>query len=351
MNVNRVSLLASLQEASLGLSSKENLEQSNCFCFSEGSLVTFNDQILVRLKSPLDFDGVVIATDLVKVLEKFPDDEVDVIRKGSEIVIKGNRRTAGISCEAEVRLPFETVPKPEKWSKLAEGASAMLQQAARTCGHDETQFLTTVVHVTPQRIEACDNYRLFRADGPTGFPEEILIPASGIEGLMKLAVIRTCIGKGWVHFRLDSGTSVSVRASHEKYHDGVDQLLKLKNGEDVSLPGNLEDIISRAQVMNDNTFDARISVAIQDGQIEVTARKETGWYKERKKVTYKGQPLIFDINPAFLSEVLKRTTDVVVGDGRMKIAVDNITCVVSLIGKAEKDDAEPETKSDEPAEE
>jgi hypothetical protein len=341
MKVNRASFLATLQEVSIGISNKENLEQSNCFIFTGEHLIAFNDQILVRAESPVDFEGVLLAADLMKAIEKLPDDEVDIVRQENEVVITGNRRSAGITCAAEVRLPYDTVPKPEKWSKLVDGTAAMLQQAARTCGNDDTQFLTTVVHVTPERIEACDNYRLFRADGPTGFNGEILIPAGCLGALTKMAMIRVCIGKGWVHFRLGSGTVVSCRASHEPYHSGVDDLLKIKNGEDVSLPGNLDDIIGRASIMNESGYDARIGVAIQKGEITITARKDGGWYKERKKVTYTGQPIIFDINPAFLSEIMKRTTDVIIGSGRLKIEIDNIKVVVSLVAKGQ--DNEPET--------
>ena len=344
MKVNRVELLAALEEAKIGLSTKENLEQSNCYVFVGENLITFNDEILVRAKSPLDFDAVLTAADLVKVIEKFPDDELDVTRKENELVIKGNRRSAGITCQAEVRLPFDAVPKPDKWVKLTEGTGAMLQQAARTCGTDETQFLTTVVHIKPDRIEACDNYRLFRADGPTGFTDEVLIPASGLGGLGKLPIIRACQGKGWTHFRLESGTAVSVRCSHEKYHEGVDTLLDVKDGEEVSLPGNLEEIVGRAQVMNESGYDSRVSVAIAEGEIVVTARKETGWYKERKKVTYRGPALNFDINPEFFVALLSRTTDVTIGSGRLLIAVDNIQCVVALTvakADAEEEPAEP----------
>lgn len=347
MNVNRGQMLARLTEASVGLSTREVLEQSNAFVFKGDRLYTFNDSVMARVASPLDFDAIVNASDLMGILGKIPDDEVDISLNGGEIRIKGKRRTAGISCATEVHLPIEVVPSPEKVRKLTEGTPTMLQQAARTCGRDETQYLTTCVHITPELIEACDNYRLFRVEGPTGFPEDVLIPAHSLGAIEDLDLEKVGVGRGWVHFRTQSGAEISLRCSHESYHRGMDKLLDMDASEQLTLPSNLKDIIERAEVFNTSGYDARLNISIDDGELVLLSRKEGGWYRERKKIRYEGRPLNFDINPKFLVELLNRTREVQVNDRKMRIQVDRMQFLVAL-RPAEVPTEQPKTESNAP---
>lgn len=351
MIIKRKELLDKLAEASIGLTSKPILEQSDCFVFSEGQLLTFNDEILVRAKSPLepDLTAAINANDLRAVLNKFPDEDVDVFQRDGELIIKAKRREAGISVAKEIVLPFADVPTTDKWAKLGEGVVPMLLQAARTCGQDASQFLTTCVHVTPDLVEACDNIRFFRATLPTQFPAEVLLPATCVAALDGFGLSKVSVGKGWAHFKLASGTQLTMRCSHETYHEGVADLLKIKNPEKVVLPDNLGDMVERSGVMSEGGHDARVGITISDGTLEITSRKETGWYRERKKLDYKGSPVSFDIHPKFLSEVLERTHTITVGSGRLKLEVDNIKFVVAL-AVPKKEEVEGEDNEDASAE-
>lgn len=351
MNIARGPLLAKLNEAALGVSQKETVEQSSCFIFSsDGELITYNDEIMVRVKNPLaeicvptdgcegPIDLVVNATDLLQILAKIPDDEVKITAGDGELQVKGKRRTAGIACQYEVVLPIGQVPRPEKWSRLGEGVTGLLQQAARTCGDNEHQFLTTCVHVTPTRIEACDNHRLFRVDCQTGFPSEILVPAKSVAELEGVEIIKVGIDDvaAWCHFKTASGAIISCRASKEEYHKGLDAILEIVNGERVVLPANLKEIVERAEVFRTGEYDSKVGVRIANGELTITARKDGGWYKERKSIDYTGRMLDFDIDPAFLIEVLGRTREVMVDDRKMKIVNDRIQFVAGLRAKEDK---------------
>jgi hypothetical protein len=344
MQIDRKKTLSTLKLLSIGLSAKELLEQSNCFVFSGESAVTFNSETLCRTKSPFDFDAVLIADDLIKLLEKFPDDELEIIKREAEVVIKGARRSAGLTTTAEVHLPFDSVPKPEKWLKLADGVGAMLQQAARTCGTDETQIRTTCVHITPKLIEACDNYRLFRATLDTGITEEILIPASGVKALKGLDIVRVSVGKEWAHFRTKDNLDISIRCYHDSYHQGLDKILKVE-GHKIKLPDNLGEIIARAEVMQIGGNDPEITLLLEPGELTLSARKESGWFKERKKINYSGDVLTFKINPEFLIEILVQTRTVIVNEKQMKIETENIAFACVL----QKNKGKEETPAEEVA--
>lgn len=338
MITSRGPLLARLNEAAVGLSSKEILEQSNSFVFKGGKLTTFNDEIMCRVDSPLDFDVVVNASDLTSVLSKIPDDEIDISIQGSEIRIKGKKKKAGINCSTEVLLPIGAVPAPGAWSRIGEGTLAALQHAAETCGKDETQYLTTCVHVLPDKIEASDNYRYISIEGRTGFPSEVLIPASSIAKLEGLEITKIAQGEGWIHFKTVSGAEISMRCSHQKYHDGADTVLTMDNPENITLPVNLGEMIERAEVFITAAYDSKVGIQIANERLKITSRKETGWYREEKRIRYQGRPLEFEVNPKFLAEVLKRTRDVKVDSRKMKIEYDRIKFVVALTTKVQVDE-------------
>lgn len=344
MMISRGVLLAKLNEASIGLSNKEILEQSNAFVFKNGVLTTFNDDIMCKVESPLDFNAVVAAADFLDYIGKVPDEQLEISREGNEVVIKGKKRKAGITCSTDVLLPIESVPAPTDWKRIEDGTPNALQQAARTCGKDETQYLTTCVHVTADYVEASDNYRFLRVDGATGFPDRVLIPASSVEKLEGLEIKKVSVGKGWVHFRTASKATISVRCDHQAYHKGVEKLLAMEEAEDLTLPSVLGEMVERAEVFTGAHYNDTVEVRIGDSELTIEARKDTGWSRERKRIAYEGRELTFRIHPKFLVEILKRTRDVKVDDRKIKIEVGNIHFVTSLSMKKEKVDEEKPKK-------
>jgi hypothetical protein len=338
MIINRGALLARLNEATVGLASKETVEQSNSFVFYDGVLMTFNDAIMVRVKSPLDFNVVVNAADLLGIVGKIPDEDVELKINEGELRVIGNRRKAGLVIAAEMLLPVADVPRADKWSRLVEGTTGSMQQAARVCNDDGSQYLTTCVHVGPDRVEGCDNFRVYRVDGPTGFPASVLLPASAVTELDGLDLTHVAVGQGWTHFQTASGAEISLRCDHGKYFADIDAVLELADAETIILPANLAEMVERAEVFHNGELDALIGIRIGGGELAITSMKDGGWYKERKKIRYDGRPLNFKINPAFLVEVLKKTRDVMVDNFKIKIASERFQFVVALQAKTDGDE-------------
>jgi hypothetical protein len=346
MKIARSTLLAVLHEVAVGVSRKETIEQSNTFVFQNGILTAFNDAVLARTQSPLDFEAAVNAPDLLALLGKIPDEEVDIELAEGEVIIKGKRKSAGIACTTEILLPIDAVPQADQWTKLPEAVPTLLQQAARTCSADQAQYLATCVHITPELIEACDNFRLFRATQNTGFPGEVLIPAASLSALDGIEIKKVAQGEGWTFFRTASRTEIAVRCSHEPYHDNIGALLDIDDAKKIVLPANMADMIERAEIMNAGSHDSRIGLRIEDGYLTITSRKDSGWYKERKRIDYHREPLEFDIHPKFLTEIMARSPEITVGRGKMMIQVDNIQFLVQLFAKDEK--PEPAVEEEHP---
>lgn len=309
------------------------MEQSNAFVFADGELISFNGEVLTRIKNPLeDLDGVaVVAEDFVSLISKFPDDEVDVSVVGSEVRLKGARRNAGLKLQAEVLLPYGGVPKAKRWTPVADQFVAVLVQASRVCGKDQTQPRTTEVHVTPEAVEASDNFRIFRYALKTGLKKDsTLIPASTIDRIGSLSgASKVSETSGWLHIRTKTGHVVSLRGNASDYPD-LTPHLTLKKSKLVTLPSNLGDILGRADVMHETAQDAVVSITIKDGKLSLKAEKDSGWYRESKKITYDGPALTFQVHPKFLQDVVSKTRKVRIGGNRMKIKSGSAVFVVAL---------------------
>ena len=331
MKIARGTLLAKLNEVQIGISSKENVAQSNCYVFHGDTLTTFNDSIMARAANPLPgIDTVVNATDLAGLLSKVPDEEVDISLKGDELRVKGKGFKAGITAYAEVLLPVDAVPAPGKWSRLGEGVATALQQAVVCCSKEDAQYLTTCVHVTEDMVEGCDNLRLLRVTVPTGFSGEVLLPAESVAALEGLELNKVSLGEGWCHFKTGSGTVVSLRSAAPPYLVGLDAVLEMEGPIGLVLPASLGEMIGRAEVFSSEGFNAKVGVKLAEGMLTLTNRKEGGWFKENKGIAYTGKPLAFEVHPRFLVEVLSHTREVQVCPGKMKLAYDRCAFVVCL---------------------
>ncbi len=329
MKVDRKELLKTLTISAVGLTKREILEQSNSFVFTEMNLVAFNGEVFTKTKNPLPHvRGAVPAEDFLALLAKFPDDEIEVKTTESEIRIKGNKRAAGITMSVEVHLPYSDIPGPGEWKELPPELIGAILQASRVCGKDEAQPRTTEVHVTPDHVEACDNFRIFRATMETGMKGELLVPAASITSVGGIAFKFYSVKNGWLHFLTKTdGCRVSLRCSSGAYPD-LSPFLSFKKPKKVKLPGNLTDILARAEIMKD--YNSLVHISIADGEITVKVRKDSGWMSERKSVEYADDPLKFEVNLTFLQEVLAKTRNVQIEDRHLRIKSGNTVAVLCL---------------------
>lgn len=347
MKIEREHLLKILTVASLGLNKRETTAQSTFYVFDGEHLVTFNDEILTRCANPLEDVGkaAVPAEELHQMLAKFPDPEVTITLKKGQLRIKGKKREAAINVQKKIERPYKDVPLPKKWREAPEKLSAVLLQAARCAGKDETRPMMMAVHMNEDRIEATDSYRLFRCDLETGFPRSVLIPAASLErvgGLVVEEVGYTKKGKEttWLHLKMPEEHHVSIRCMSGEFPNLI-PMMKMKDPHKVKLPANLDDIIARADIMQESTSDALVHVSIAEGKLKLKAEKETGWYREEKRIDYDGEPLVFSVHPKFLEEVFSKKKTVLVAGKRMKLKVDEYTFVICLNigdGKPKKED-------------
>ena len=306
MKINREELLNQLESVLPGLSQREIIEQSSCFVFLDGQVITYNDEISCSHESCLDIKGAIVAMPLINILRKLPDEILEVSTTKKELLIKGkSRRRISIRLEVEIELPIESIKKPKKWKDLPDDFADAISMVKSCAGKNETEFTMTCIHLTPEYIEACDNYQAARFMTEMDLKKDVLVRKESLKYIISLDMTEFGETKSWIHFRNSTGLVLSCRRFVEDYQS-LSKILKVK-GEPTILPKGLKEAAERAMVFSaENSEDSRVTINLQKGRLTIKGEGASGWFKEDKKVKYNGSDLSFTIDPTLLIDLVQR---------------------------------------------
>ncbi len=331
MQVNRNKLIQCLDAVSPGLSAKDIIEQSSCYVFSDGRVMTFNDEVTCSIKSPLGkIEGAIPAKPLFDLLSKLTEDEIGVSVENKELRVSAKRRRAGITMETEILLPVKDVevPADDDWKKLPSDFCDAIGIVHGCASKDESNFSLVCVHVHPDHVEACDNFQLARWPLTTGVESPSLVRASSIKHVAGLGVTELAETEAWLHFRNPMGLVISCRRCKEDFVE-LDKILKV-SGVKAILPKDLAEVVEKAGIFRDEQNEGSVKVDLRPGRLRLRGESATGWYEERKQITYDGEPMTFTVSPEVLVEVIKQSRECEIAEGRLKVDTGKFVWVACL---------------------
>ena len=343
MEISREVLISDLEQVKEGLSSREYIEQSSCFAFKDGMVMTFNDEIACRKPTQLGITGAVQAGPLLSILQKISDDTLQVIEKEGEVEFRGRGKRFGVVKESNIFLPIDRVETPGEsdWRDLPREFIEGITQVIHCVGRDESHFILTCVHITPEYVEACDNLQLMRYSCKSKIEEEFLVRGDSISPITNLGMTAIALTNDWVHFRNEEGLIYSIRKYKEKY-PSLDSVIEM-GGSWITFPPGLKEVCERAAIVaREKADDVTIRIRVKDKIIQVIGEGVSGWYKEIKKVGYyDGQPIEFLIHPYLMMYIAENYTQARITNDRMKIEGDGWV-YVTVLGKDKGEEEEEE---------
>lgn len=351
IRINREELLGKLQSVQAGLSTREILEQSSCFVFQNGDVIAFNDEICCRTVSGLGrkFVGAVQAKPLLNLLGKLVEDEITVEEdEGAFVVTGAKNKRADIRMEKEILLSVASVEEPGEWKPLPEQFDDAAQIVGACAGTDDSRFSLTCVHLTAKYLEACDNFQLARYKLKTNITTDSLIRQASLKNVIALGMSEVSETSAWLHFRNQSGLVFSCRRYIEEFPDLT--VILAATGEPATLPGGLNEAISRAQIFSaTGTEDDRVKIILKKNRVTIIGEGIQGKYREPKAIKYDGPPLTFYIAPKILIEISKKHNDVEVSPTRLIVRGERFVYISCLFTDeetpAKKENTEDTTKS------
>jgi hypothetical protein len=351
MKIKKETFLNDLQMVKAGLSPREFIEQSSCFVFKDGQVMTFNDEVACRKSikdlddRPIKITGAVQATSLLTVLEKLDDPELMVREnEDGELEFRGKGKGFGVTKEAEVFLPIDRVEEPEHWRPLPADFAVAIRMVQHCVSLDETKFMLTCIHLHPNYIEACDNKQLLRYEISFGLKHSALVRGAALSHLTDLGMHEVGITKSWIHFRNKAGLIFSCRKYMEEY-PSLDSILDFK-GRPIRIPKRIAEASERAAIFaTDKSGDPLLVVELSAGRMRVKGEGVAGWYIEDKKIAYDGPVIQFLIAPELLHLVSEKYSDAQISKSKLKATGPHweyVTVLGKMGEKKEKEQPEEE---------
>ena len=328
-SLNREEFLSKLEQVSPGLATREVVEQSASFVFKDGWIYTYNDEVACRVQYEVGFEAAVHAQPLLELMRRLETKEVGLTLEKGELRVKSGSSRSGIRMEAEIFLPIESVELPEEWMDLDPDFLNAVETVQACASSNDTKFTLTCVHITPDFVEACDDFQLTRYPLDTPVKEECLVRRDALKHIIGLGVDEMGESDAWIHFRSASGLVVSCRKWSEDYPDLAE--LMVVTGTKTVLPGGLAETIEKAEIFSvDNQEDDHIRVRLKKGQMRLKGEGAHGWYEEQKSVTYDGPAITFLIAPKLLSQIVQQTNECEVSESRLKFDAGKFQYIACL---------------------
>jgi hypothetical protein len=91
MRVVREDFIRQLEMVEAGLSTREQMEQSSCFAFQGGRVITFNDEVSCQAPSLLeeDFEGALVAAPFLESLKLMPEVHLQLEKENGVLKVLG----------------------------------------------------------------------------------------------------------------------------------------------------------------------------------------------------------------------------------------------------------------------
>jgi len=334
--MERAELLKALEIVKPGLADKEVIEQTTSFAFIGDKVVTYNDEI--SISHPLDglnVKGVVPADELYKFLGKAKGDAVKITANENELRLKAGKAKIGLALTEDVRLPLEEIKSKKKWFKLPEEFTTAINFTSFSCSADMSRPNLTCIHVRQDGvIESSDGYRITQYEMPEKMPiPTFLLPGTTAREVLKYDIKKVSLSSGWVHFRTKEGTMFSCRIYEDATFPDTSSHLEVE-GREILFPENIKEILSRAAIFAkaDHYIDEAVTLSFKKNKVQISARNAQGWFREKAKVSYKGEEHSFKMNPNFLSDIVDQLRECILSEKMAKFSGDNWIHVMSLVG-------------------
>ena len=256
----------------------------------------------------------------------------------------GKRKRYEAQCERDIELPIDDVDKPEEWTKLhpdfAEAISIVQTCALKSPKED---FWKTSINITPEWIEACEDFQFCRWSIETKLEENVLVRGGAIKQSCPLGMVDFAVSNAWFHLRNAEGLIFSCRRYIEDYPD-LEFMLNVE-GDTISLPKSLVTAAERAAVLSQEDGEGnRIRVDVKEGKLKISGIGVSGKYEEFLPLRYTGRPFSFLVNPKVLSDVADKHNECTLSEKRLKVDTGKFVYVACLLVAEEKKKAKKKSK-------
>ena len=316
MKVKTKELLDKLNLIKPALYTKGILEQADHFLFTGNEIVTYNDRFSIRVPFKTEEKFSVPGQEFLKVISGLNEEEFDLSFEDNQVMIQAGNTKSGISTfqGSLFELIEPMISEKDKWKSLPDDFNNAAFLSMFSVSKDVSRGVMAHLSVNNDEVASSDDLRISMYKLKSSLKSSFLLPLTSVIELVKISMTEFLLKDTWVHFRNKDRTVFSSRVLLDtflNYQEFFDV-----QGDSVQLPDKLKAVVDGVTIFAEGDFDLdkKITVTIDKNKIICKGEKEKGWIEKSMEFKYKGKKLSFLVNPIFFSQVLDKSTEVIIGE-------------------------------------
>ena len=320
--IDREDLLAVLNLVRPGISTKENVEQSNHFIFNTTEVLAYNDYLLISYPFDIGIKCTVDASLFLKLVSKMTSQTVSLAmnEEGTAIDIWNDKTSANlpIVIDSEIYTYIRKASEgraDNEWHALPEDFSDGLYLCVTAASEDRLTGTLCCVRIEGEDIMAGTKEAISWYQMSEKVPEDFYAEAKLLQQLTSYGtIISYTLTQGWIHFKSETDVTFSVRRvipmellefrkPFKNFPEGAPR---------VRLPDDLLSAVETVNLVHESSEegDKKILLTLNRDKIMCEAGTQKGTIFEEVLFDTPQDimaPIKILIRPSFLLEVLQKT--------------------------------------------
>lgn len=322
-----------------GLADKKDFVQFYMtFSFHNREIVTYNDQVSVRVPIPLDLECSVLAKEFYSVIKKIDSFSIDIWLDGNQLAIEAPGLKAKMNVtikDINKEILSATTEQDLTWTVMPEGFQDAIDLCTMSVSNNGVLPWMTALTFDNNEVMSTDSYRISNYTLPESLNGKYHIPLSSIEGSIGEDFVEYCITNQWFHMKASDGLIYSAK---RVMIEDMPNILKYITTEGVPFvfPEGADKVIDLVSVISEsNKVERRaVLVKIDPGVISFKSqRQDFGWIEKEIPCDYVGATVSFYINPEFAERILKETREAIIGKRYCVFHSENFKHLVALFDR------------------
>ena len=327
MLIKRAELMNALSSVKPGLAFNTIVKQMESVQFSGQDLVTYNEQIGVLVPFETDFTAAVNYTDLVQIISKLDEEDIEINLQEDELSISTEKTKAGLfvidtgDLQENINAMINQMPNEEngvEWDELPSDFLTGVSLCTPAAEKNISKGTLACMHTNGTHVFCSDNIRVAVFKLSTDIGKSFMLHAGLISELSKFDVKHFCISDSWAHFLTEDSTVFSVKRIRGESMDFYLDLLDGFKGKAIPIPDGLKEIVNAASVMSANDDQKPMKLTLKDGEMICETHNERGWVEKRVEVDgAKKSNMEMTISALYLQYILELpNVQMISGDGK-----------------------------------
>jgi len=314
MKITTNKFLEKLVTLKPALYTKGIIDQADHFLFTETEIISYNDRFSIRTPFQSSEKFSVPGQEFLNLIVNLKTDTFDLSVEENQVLVSAGNTRSGINIYRGGLFDIveDMFTGKETWKKLSSDFNEAVFLCMFSISKDVSRGWMSCLVVDKGKVLSSDDLRISQYNLKTPLDSTFLIPLSSTVELSKLPVIEFSLNPSWIHFRTKDGVVFSSRLVLVDVPSADDYFNV--TGDTLTLPDGLKEAVEGVSIFAEGEFDMdkRIEVFVQDGKVVCRGEKERGWIEKDVLFKYKGKKLEFLVNPIFFSQILSKSTKIIV---------------------------------------